>query len=96
MNKEKWEERYNKTKFAKSGGACFECCEYEKMDTELRGFIQWEIEQALQQERERIIEELESRIETPMFAETADLTEAKIRRDAKNELIEDIIKTLKQ
>ena len=58
MNKE-IKERYKKTKFAKGGGSCFECCDYEEMDTEIREFVQKEIEEAIKQERERIIEEIE-------------------------------------
>jgi hypothetical protein len=33
-------EAYQNTKFAKGGGACFECCDYEGMDIELRDFLQ--------------------------------------------------------
>ena len=61
MNKE-IKERYKKTKFAKGGGSCFECCDYEEMDTEIREFVQKEIEEAIKQERERIIEEIEKRM----------------------------------
>ena len=57
MNKE-IKERYKKTKFAKGGGSCFECCDYEEMDTEIREFVQKEIEEAIKQERQRIIEEI--------------------------------------
>ena len=52
--KKEIEERYKKTKFAKGGGSCFECCDYEEMDIELREFVQEEINKARQQERERI------------------------------------------
>jgi len=30
------EESFEKTKFAKGGGTCFECCDYEGMYTELK------------------------------------------------------------
>jgi len=32
-------EDFNKTKFAREGGSCFECCDYEAMDKELRDLI---------------------------------------------------------
>jgi hypothetical protein len=41
MSKEcaEWEKRFAETKFAKGGGSCFECCDYEGMYNELKSFI---------------------------------------------------------
>ena len=89
--KKEIEERYKKTKFAKGGGSCFECCDYEEMDTELREFIQREVEKAIQQERERINEQLKRKI----IAYVGNSERDKIRNELILE-IQDIIKTLKQ
>ena len=39
MKKEKILEEFKKTIFAKSGGTCFECCDYEAMYSDLEKFI---------------------------------------------------------
>ena len=41
--KQTWEERFAQSKFAKSGGACFECCDYEAMYDDLKSFIAEEL-----------------------------------------------------
>jgi len=56
--KEKWEKGFEKTKFAKGGGCCFECCDYEGMYNDLKDFIRQLLETAKQQERARIMKEL--------------------------------------
>jgi hypothetical protein len=39
QEREQWERQFDKTAFAKSGGSCFECCDYEGMYRELKEFI---------------------------------------------------------
>ncbi len=37
--KHEWEKEFENTTFAKGGGSCFECCDYEGMYTDLKDFI---------------------------------------------------------
>ena len=50
--------RFESTKFAKEGGSCFECCDYEAMLEEQWAFLISEIEQAERAKVEEVIEEL--------------------------------------
>lgn len=42
-----FDERFAETKFAKEGGSCFECCDYEGMYVDLKSFLKQEIADAL-------------------------------------------------
>jgi hypothetical protein len=50
-----WREKFRNTKFAKGGGACFECCDYEAMYSELEALFASEIAAATARERERCV-----------------------------------------
>ena len=45
---------YCKTNFAKGGGSCFECCDYEGMDMELQDFIKQAISRTAESLKEAI------------------------------------------
>lgn len=48
------EKEFKKTKFAKGGGVCFECCDYEGMYDDLLSFIRKLLSQAREEERQNI------------------------------------------
>jgi hypothetical protein len=48
------DKRLAKTKFAKSGGSCFECCDYESMYSELKSFLHQELDRARKEIRKEI------------------------------------------
>lgn len=54
-----WEEKFKFTKFAKGGGSCFECCDYEGMYADLLIFIRG----LLHKERTAIRKEMETVLE---------------------------------
>lgn len=39
--------KFDETKFAKGGGSCFECCDYEDMYLDVKDFISQSIKTAL-------------------------------------------------
>ena len=41
--------KFDETKFAKEGGSCFECCDYEGMYLDLKSFLHSEIEKLLEE-----------------------------------------------
>ena len=49
------DKRLAKTKFAKGGGSCFECCDYESMYSELESFLHQELDRARKEERKTIL-----------------------------------------
>jgi hypothetical protein len=51
-------ERFGYTKFAKGGGACFECLDYEGMYGDLETFLDSEIRIAV----ESVVEEIDSKL----------------------------------
>lgn len=53
--KEKIEKEFEKTKFAKGGGSCFECCDYEEMYDDLLESLF----KALKTERDEFREKIE-------------------------------------
>ena len=54
MTKTNWEEDFDNTNFAKKGGVCFECCDYEMMYNELKFFISSLLSQRDEEWREKI------------------------------------------
>ena len=49
MSKNIWEEEFKKTKFAKEGGSCFECCDYEEMYNGLKAFFRQKFIEAFEE-----------------------------------------------
>ena len=43
-----FDKEFSKTKFAKNGGSCFECCDYEEMYDELKQFFNSKLEKILE------------------------------------------------
>ena len=43
-----FDKEFSKTKFAKNGGSCFECCDYEEMYDELKQFFHSQLEKILE------------------------------------------------
>ena len=43
-----FDKEFSKTKFAKNGGSCFECCDYEEMYDELKSFFHSQLEKILE------------------------------------------------
>ena len=52
--KQNWEKQFDETKFAKGGGCCFECCDYEGMYLDLKSFIASQRQQAVIEVLEKI------------------------------------------
>lgn len=59
------EKRFNDTLLAKSGGSCWECCEFENMYLDMKQFIST----LLQEERNRIAERIEKNKQKQYFME---------------------------
>ena len=55
--KERAEKEFLKTKFAKNGGLCFECCDYECMYSQLLSILLQQIELAYKQGKEKGVDE---------------------------------------
>ena len=46
---------FEETKFAKGGGSCFECSDYEGMYVDLKSFLSESMDEIKQGERERLL-----------------------------------------
>jgi len=51
-----FDKEFSKTKFAKNGGSCFECCDYEEMYDELKQFFHSKLEKILEEVRKCVPE----------------------------------------
>lgn len=55
LEQDNWIERFDESAMSKYYGACFECCDFEKMMSEIKNFIKSE----LSHQRKLIVEKLE-------------------------------------
>jgi len=78
--------QFDKTKFVKKGGSCFECCDYEEMYSDLKTFIS----QIKTNQRKKII----TKIKTLQSANTEDYMISLEARFGKNDAFDEVIKKL--
>jgi hypothetical protein len=68
-----WKEEFDKTKFAKNGGSCFECCDYEEMKKDLQYLIKSLLDK---QKHNSEVETIETLHKYTMFLEKEGYTDS--------------------